>query len=197
MPTQKHLRLLLFFTLLTCIFWQLLRHPIAANALTYDLSSEPKSFHSVAAQREGTLMPGRLGSWRLPLDPPALLVREFRSPNSDYSSGHRGVDYAVEADQPLLAPSAGTISFAGLVANKPVVVIAHQKGFRSTFEPACSRYPTGTTVLVGAEFGAVCPKGYRSHCAPALCLHFALRHDDGYLSPLALIGGLAPSVLTR
>jgi hypothetical protein len=36
-----------------------------------------------------------------------------------------------------------------------------------------------------------------SHCAPLLCLHFSLRHNGAYLSPLALIGGLKPSRLVR
>jgi len=33
-----------------------------------------------------------------------------------------------------------------------------------------------------------------SHCASA-CLHFGVRKDGGYLSPLALIGGIERAVL--
>jgi murein DD-endopeptidase MepM/ murein hydrolase activator NlpD len=133
----------------------------------------------------------------MPIAVPALLVHQFRSPNSDYSSGHRGVDYAVTEGQDLLAPSAGNLVFTGLVAGKPVVSIMHSGGYRTTFEPACSSLAKGTTVLAGQRFGTVCKKGYQSHCRPSLCLHFALKSGERYLSPLALIGGLAPSVLIR
>jgi len=162
--------------LLACIAWQFAIHPPTAKAADFGNSS---------------------ATWVMPIAVPALLVHQFRSPNSDYSSGHRGVDYAVTDGQDLMSPSAGTLVFTGMVAKKPVVSILHVGGFRTTFEPACSSLPRGTTLLVGQRFGTVCAKGYQSHCKPSLCLHFAMKLGDQYLSPLALIGGLAPSVLVR
>lgn len=138
-----------------------------------------------------------LSSWTVPLITPVLLVHQFISPNSDYSAGHRGVDFAVVEGAALLAPERGTIVFAATVAGKPVVAIQHANGYRTAFEPACSLKPVGTVVASGQSFGRVCSGGYRSHCFPALCLHFSLRHNGLYLSPLALIGGLSPSVLVK
>jgi len=171
--------------LLACIAWQFAIQPPTARASQFSISVLSHDVHSPDSE------------WGLPLAAPALLVHQFRSPNSDYSSGHRGVDYAVIDDQDLLAPSAGTLVFTGMVANKPVVTILHAGGYRSTFEPACASLPKGSNLLAGQHFGSVCAKKYQSHCRPSLCLHFALKLDDKYLSPLALIGGLAPSVLVR
>jgi murein DD-endopeptidase MepM/ murein hydrolase activator NlpD len=176
--------------LLACIAWQFAIHPPTARAA--DLG---QSVMVAGAPAYGSTAPAP--SWVMPIAVPALLVHQFRSPNSDYSSGHRGVDYAVTDGQDLMSPSAGNLVFTGMVADKPVVSILHSGGFRTTFEPACSTLPRGTTVLAGQRFGSVCAKGYQSHCKPSLCLHFAMKLGEQYLSPLALIGGLAPSVLVR
>ena len=134
-------------------------------------------------------------AWRLPISAPATLMAQFRSPNSDYSSGHRGVDYLVSEGQAVLAPSGGTVAFTGQVAGKSVVTLQHRDGLKTAFEPVCGSLPLGSSVVVGQIIGSVCATGYTSHCAPAICLHFSLRSNGNYLSPLVLIGGLAPSVL--
>jgi murein DD-endopeptidase MepM/ murein hydrolase activator NlpD len=137
-------------------------------------------------------------SWVLPIQAPAMLVRSYLAPNSDYSAGHRGVDYSVTSGQKLVSPSDGVIAFKGTVANKPVLSVQHDDGFKSAFEPACSLLPVGSKVLMGQPIGWICPSLlYKSHCSPWLCLHFSLRHNGLYLSPLALIGGLAPSVVSK
>jgi len=132
--------------------------------------------------------------WLIPIPAPAFPVAQFEMPLSRYAAGHRGIDYSVTIDEPLTAPHDGTIAFAGWVADKPVVAIQHENGFRTAFEPACTDLPVGTPVITGQPFGKVCPSiNYTSHCQPWFCLHFSLRHNGLYLSPLALIGGLSPS----
>jgi len=131
--------------------------------------------------------------WNAPLVPPVELLRPFRAPLTVYGAGHRGVDYLTTDGMVALAPGSGTISFSGLVALKPVVAIQHLGGLKTAMEPVCGVLPPGTPVFAGQVVGAVCGKGYVSHCLPALCLHFSLRNASGYLSPELLFGDLSPS----
>ena len=135
--------------------------------------------------------------WSPPLDAPIRLVNLYRQPNSDYSAGHRGVDYLVKPGQAVLAPAAGEIWFAGKVAQRPVISILHPNGYLTEFEPACTDMAKGETVFAGQQIGVICAAdtSYLPHCAKATCLHFSLRIAGAYLSPLVLIGGLNPSRL--
>jgi murein DD-endopeptidase MepM/ murein hydrolase activator NlpD len=134
-------------------------------------------------------------AWRAPINDPQL-VAEFRQPTSDWSAGHRGVDYLVSQDQQVLAAFEGTVTFAGEVVNRSIVTISHQNGIKSSVEPVCPSVSQGEHVKTGQAIGVVC-RGitYTSHCGFDTCLHFSTRSENGYLSPLALIGGLSPSRL--
>ena len=136
-------------------------------------------------------------SWQLPFENPHRLVRQYLQPASDYSAGHRGVDYAVNTDDIIVAPSDGVVSFAGKLVNRPVLALDHAGGLRSEFEPACSTLAPGDSILAGDPIGTACPADadYVQHCPDSMCLHFSLRLNGKYLSPLALIGGLNPSRL--
>ena len=105
------------------------------------------------------------------------------------------MDYLVSEGQAVLAPGSGTVIFSRQVAGKSVVTLQHSDGLKTAFEPVCGSLPPNFTVVTGQIIGSVCATGYTSHCAPEICLHFSLRSNGNYLSPLALIGGLAPSVL--
>ena len=135
--------------------------------------------------------------WNPPLDAPIRLVNQYRQPNSDYSAGHRGVDYLVRPGQAVLAPAAGEIWFAGKVAQRPVISLLHPNGYLTEFEPACTDLAKGETVFAGQQIGSICSadSSYSPHCANATCLHFSLRIAGAYLSPLTQIGGLNPSRL--
>jgi murein DD-endopeptidase MepM/ murein hydrolase activator NlpD len=135
--------------------------------------------------------------WQLPLDAPVQLVRHFKQPSSDYSAGHRGVDYAVIEEQPVFAAAEGKILYSGQLVNRSLVSISHSNKFVSEVEPVCSDLRKGDSVHRGQPIGFVCqPKTrYVNHCPGQICLHFSLRKDGSYLSPLALIGGLSPSRL--
>ena len=141
----------------------------------------------------------------------ASSVRSFLAPTSDYSSGHRGIDYAVSGEQSLVAPSSGTIHFNGLVANRNVITIKRANGDLVSFEPSCSDLSVGTVVTVGQNLGRYCPGSldYHDHCEKLFsqksprtgsgstlrCLHFSYRTESGYLSPDAVMGLLEPSRL--
>lgn len=131
-----------------------------------------------------------------PLSAPMHLINPFRQPNSDYSAGHRGVDYSVTLGQTIFAPSDGWISYSQTVVNRPVISLTGTNGDIYEFEPACGSIQVGSRVTSGQPIGYVCQGGpsYSSHCSE-LCLHFSLRTARGYLSPLVRYGALAPSVL--
>lgn len=139
-------------------------------------------------------------TWMLPIEPDQKglihLLNPYRQPNSDYSAGHRGVDYRVAIGQQIFAPADGTIAFAGQVANRKLLTIRHSGDLVSELEPACALSPVGTVVRIGQPIATICNDlpDYVWHC-PDACLHFSLRREGRYLSPLALIGGLSPSRL--
>jgi murein DD-endopeptidase MepM/ murein hydrolase activator NlpD len=135
--------------------------------------------------------------WQAPFDSPHRLVRPYLQPASDYSAGHRGVDYEVELDEPLFAPADGVIAVSKVIVNRGVLAIKHGAGLVSELEPACSDLSVGASVLKGQVIGWACPAevDYAQHCPADSCVHFSLRFEGKYLSPLALIGGLNPSRL--
>jgi murein DD-endopeptidase MepM/ murein hydrolase activator NlpD len=135
--------------------------------------------------------------WQLPFQSPHRLIRAYLQPTSDYSAGHRGVDYAVAADESVFAPASGVISVAGTIVDRGVIVIAHEGSLISELEPVCSTLKVGDQVVKGALIGRFCQTNvdYRNHCEVKPCLHFSLRLNGKYLSPIALIGGLTPSRL--
>ena len=135
--------------------------------------------------------------WQIPFDSPHRLVRQYLQPTSDYSAGHRGVDYEVEPGEAVFAPADGVMDVSKVIVNRGVIAVTHGAGLVSELEPACSDLPVGSTVLKGQKIGWVCrpSESYRQHCSNEFCLHFSLRFEGRYLSPLALIGGLNPSRL--
>ena len=135
--------------------------------------------------------------WNPPLESPVRLVNQYRQPNSDYSAGHRGVDYLVQPGQPVMAPADGAVWFAGRVAQRPVLSLQHQGGLLTEFEPVCSDLSAGEIVFAGQEIGRVCDADddYREHCSTQRCMHFSVRLKGRYLSPLVFLGLANPSRL--
>jgi len=115
-----------------------------------------------------------------------LVARVFEPPASAYGRGHRGVDLRLAPGAEVLAPRDGTVTFRGWVAGRPLVVLQHEDGLRSTLEPVTSTLNVGSRVGAGAVVGHLDAAG--THCAPAACLHWGVRTPDGaYLDPLALL----------
>ena len=123
--------------------------------------------------------------WDWPLPQPHHVERGFDPPPQPWLAGHRGVDLAGSAGEPVLAAGSGVVSFAGRVARVPVVSIRHADGLLTTYQPVRSRLSAGDPVRLGQPIGRLVELG--SHCAPAACLHWGLRRGADYLDPLALL----------
>ncbi len=123
-----------------------------------------------------------------PLEPRPEAVRRFDPPDATWLAGHRGVDLLGAPGQPVRAALAGTVTFAGPLAGRGVVVVTHGAE-RTTYEPVEAAVGPGDTVATGGVLGALQP-GMASHCLPRACLHWGrIRNaDDVYLDPLALLG---------
>ena len=127
--------------------------------------------------------------WGWPVAAPHVVVRQFIAPAHRYATGHRGVDLAAHGGT-VYAPADGIVHFAGVVVDRPVLSIRHPGGVISSFEPVETRLTEGDPVAPGDPIGTVIP----GHCSEP-CLHFGVRLDGEYVSPLLYLGGLEPSVL--
>lgn len=121
---------------------------------------------------------------------PLLVLRRFDPPASLYGPGHRGVDLAAPDGTPVRAAGAGTVAFAGRVAGRGVVVIAHRDGVRTEYEPLTVGVATGASVTAGVRIGVV--HGRHAGCPPGGCLHWGARRRQQYLDPLSLLWPLGP-----
>jgi hypothetical protein len=111
-------------------------------------------------------------------------VRGFEPPTSPYGPGHRGVDLSGVAGQLVLSVAAGSVSFAGSVAGRGVVVVDHGR-LSSTYQPVNPYVSAGEQVTAGQPLGWL--ELVESHCLPAACLHLGATRGDAYLDPLRLL----------
>lgn len=109
------------------------------------------------------------------------VVGSFDPPEVKWGAGHRGVDIESELGAAVVAPKAGVITFAGMVAGRPVVVVGHGDT-RTTLEPVTASVPVGTSVKAGQQVG-VLESGHE--CAVGTCLHWGLKRGEVYLDPLS------------
>jgi len=73
----------------------------------------------------------QVGAWAWPVQGP--VIRGFAPPDTPFGAGHRGIDIAAAPGTPILAPEAGTVSFAGRVGGELFVTIVHGGGLSSTY----------------------------------------------------------------
>jgi murein DD-endopeptidase MepM/ murein hydrolase activator NlpD len=124
-----------------------------------------------------------------PLRPRPAVMRTFDGPERKWLRGHRGVDLAATPGQAVYAAQAGTVVFAGELAGRPVVSVAHPGGLRTSYEPVRATVRPGSVIAGGAVLGSVLA-GHPGCAAPA-CLHWgamwgpAARAD--YVDPLGLL----------
>ena len=124
-----------------------------------------------------------VGPWPL-ADPAQHVVHAFDPPPLPWNRGHRGVDLPAALGDPVLAPIAGRVVSAGILVDRGVVVIG-SGALRISLEPVAASVSAGDQVAVGDQVGTVGPG--RSHCAPAVCLHWGLRVAGVYHDPLLLV----------
>ncbi|MBV8863591.1 MAG: peptidoglycan DD-metalloendopeptidase family protein, partial [Mycobacterium sp.] len=88
-----------------------------------------------------------------PLRPRPAVVRTFDAPSPDWHRGHRGVDLAGTAGQPVYAAGAGTVVYAGTLAGRQVVSLAHPGGLHTSYEPVQVSVRVGQQLTAGAVIG--------------------------------------------
>jgi murein DD-endopeptidase MepM/ murein hydrolase activator NlpD len=124
-----------------------------------------------------------------PLRPRPAVTRGFDAPAPNWNRGHRGVDLAGTDNQPVYAAGQGTVVFAGQLAGRPVVSIAHPGGMRTSYEPVRPTVRVGQLVAAGAQIGTLLP-GHRD-CPVSACLHWGAMWGPAsaadYVDPLGLL----------
>ncbi|MGW6965359.1 murein hydrolase activator EnvC family protein [Streptomyces zaomyceticus] len=132
--------------------------------------------------------------------PPPEIIRGWHPPPGPYAAGHRGIDLAAPPGTRVLAPAAGTVTFAGPVGGRGVLTLTlpgtGTPPLRTTFTPVTPLVRAGTRVPAGtpiAQVAQVAPGSPAAHC-PRSCLHWGLLRGDRYLNPL-LLTKRAPSRL--
>ena len=113
-----------------------------------------------------------------------------RIPVHDWLPGHRGVDLAADAGGVVVAPAAGTVTFAGVVVNRAVLTVTHADGGRSSLEPVDASVDVGARVVAGQPIGTVSESP--GHCVPATCVHWGVRVGERYVDPLDVLVGFGP-----
>jgi murein DD-endopeptidase MepM/ murein hydrolase activator NlpD len=131
-------------------------------------------------------------AWTWPLGGPWVragptVLRPFEPPPRRWAAGHRGVDLAGYAGDPVRAPGPGVVLYAGRLVDRGVVVIGHGL-LRTSYEPVEPTLPVGAAVTTGEQVGTLDP----GHCASVPCLHWGLLtghgHATAYYDPLLLLG---------
>lgn len=124
-----------------------------------------------------------------PLRPSAAVVREFDAPSPNWHPGHRGVDLAGVPGQPVYAPGQAIVVYAGLLAGRPVVSLAHPGGLHTSYEPVRASVRTGQPVRAGTVIGELVA-GHPG-CPVAACLHWGAMWGPAagasYVDPLGLL----------
>lgn len=130
------------------------------------------------------------GRYSAPLPRPLHVLTAFDPPATPYGPGHLGVDLAAVQGAGVYSAGPGTVVFAGQVAGRGVVVVAHPDGIRTEYEPVDAVVTSGIGVSAGTLLGRIA--GQHAACAPASCLHWGARRGDTYLNPLDLLRALGP-----
>lgn len=151
---------------------------------------------SPSAQADGVRL-----QWPFRPGPP-LVTRGFDAPSPDWQRGHRGVDLAGTPGQPVYAAGPATVVFAGVIAGRPLVSLAHPGGLHTSYEPVVASVRAGQSVVVASALGRLV-SGHPG-CPVEACLHWgamwgpASRAD--YVDPAGLLAAtpirLKPLALT-
>lgn len=127
------------------------------------------------------------GGWVAPLPGSLNVVGPFDPPSERWLAGHRGVDLSAPSGTTVRSAGSGVVTFAGTVAGRGVLTIAHASG-RTTYEPIEAAVDKGQAVLAGDAIGVVGGGGHCSH----RCLHWGYLRAEAYLDPLSLLHPVPP-----
>jgi hypothetical protein len=137
-------------------------------------------------------------AWTWPVDGPVLRPFAF-DPDSPYAGGqHRGIDVGAPAGTPVLAPVAGTVSFAGGVPGGGLTLaVRTPDGYSVTLvHLGAIAAARGATVEEGVVVGSVGASGEPELPEPHVHLGIRIAADpQGYVDPLSFLPprGAAPS----
>jgi murein DD-endopeptidase MepM/ murein hydrolase activator NlpD len=124
-----------------------------------------------------------------PLRPPPAVARGFDAPSPDWNPGHRGVDLPGTPGQPVYAAGIATVVFAGLLAGRPVVSLAHPGGLHTSYEPVRAAVRVGQRVTAETVLGELVAG--HAGCRSAACLHWGAMWGPAsgahYVDPLGLL----------
>lgn len=124
---------------------------------------------------------------------PGEVVHPFQAPATTFASGHRGVDLAAAPGDPVGASAAGTVRFAGTVADQVWVTVDHGQGIRTTYGPLGDvEVAPGQAVTRGAILGSVAGP---PHDDDRVALHWGARRGDTYIDPMGLLVPLRASLV--
>lgn len=124
-------------------------------------------------------------TWVWPFEPQPAVLTAFDPPDERWGAGHRGVDLAGYAGQPVRSAGAGVVSFAGMLGGRGVVAVTHG-ALRTTYLPVAAEVTVGQHVRASEVIGTLAVIG--GHCLPTICLHWGLIRGSTYLNPLTLVG---------
>ena len=147
----------------------------------------------IAAPPALALVPAA-SAWTWPVQGDVL--RPYSLGADAYAAGqHRGVDVAGAAGDPVLAPAAGTVSFAGHVPSSGLTVTIQLDGYWvSLTHLGAISVAKGAVVAEGTPIGLTGQSGESEWPAPYV--HLGIRVSaaaDGYVDPLTLLPPRAPA----
>ena len=123
--------------------------------------------------------PGPVGTTGPVRPVPGEVMRPFEPPTGPYGPGHRGVDLAARAGQPVRAVLSGDVAFAGPVAGTGWVTIVHDDGLRTTYGDVGPTVTRGDSVTAGQVIGRIADG--------AAHLDWGAQLDGTYIDPLSLL----------
>lgn len=172
MKTNRYLNLLLVLAL------SLGLSTASSNASILTRTPQPSALSTTAG-------------WRWPLAGEPKILEPFDKPAENWLPGHRGVDLAAAQGTKVYAPQRGKVTFASTVIDRPVIVIDHGGGLKTSIEPVTATVKVGTIVRSGAPVGTVATG---AHCS-GRCIHWGVRLNGEYIDPTLLVRDMRPSIL--
>jgi len=134
------------------------------------------------------------GAWSWPVG--GAVLRPFVLGDDPYAGGqHRGIDVGATPGERVLAPAAGTVSFAGTVpTGGRTVTIRTGDGYAVTLLHLGSLgVAAGEAVAEGEPIGAAATSGAPAYDTPYVYLGVRTASDpNGYLDPLRFLPPRAP-----
>ena len=135
---------------------------------------------ALCSQVAGAARSNAAGTFAWPVTGP--VIRGFEGPATPYSSGHRGIDIAVELGTPIQAPEAGVVTFAGRVAGSVFLTIDHGGGIRTSYSWLSQLAVSKGAIVSRGQVVAFTGRGHPDTEVPHL--HFGVRRGGVYVDPL-------------